>query len=61
MIYPKFWDTGGIANRTNEVLYAFDLFTALSFSNDKLARCLEVSKITLDFNSLTFLLFHFID
>lgn len=46
---------------TIEVLYVLDLFIVFSFFNDKLTRCLEFSKITLDFDSLTFLLFHSID
>lgn len=46
---------------TIKVLHVFDLFIVFSFSNDKLTRYLELSKMTLDIDSLTFLLFHFID
>ena len=46
---------------TIKFLHVFDLFTVSSFPDDKLTRCLELSKITPAFDCLTFLSFHCID
>lgn len=60
LTYKQRRDRGRVT-LTFKVPYVFDLFLRLSFSDEKLARCLGFRKITLDFVPLTFLRFHSID